>query len=91
MGVSCSRFGAPRVPSRRRVECTYQTSSFLYESGLGLKLGAVLGFLAVSLQFPYISFITSVLVATRAELTASYEGEPFLGLLVAVYHVPVCC
>ena len=32
-------------PSRRRVECTYQKSSLLYESGLGLKLGAVLDFL----------------------------------------------
>ena len=44
-GAPYSRFGAPRVPSCRRVEFTYQQSSLLYESALGLKSGSVWDFL----------------------------------------------
>ena len=38
--------GAPRVPTRRRVEFTYQKSVFLNESALCLKLKTDLHFLA---------------------------------------------
>ena len=43
-GVSLFTLEAPRVPTRRRVEITYQKSSFLYENGRGVKLWSVWDF-----------------------------------------------